>query len=86
MPTKEEWQYAARGGRHSKGYDYSGSDNLYEAAWVSGNCKGYKHEVGQLKPNELGLYEYLKGIMLIGMWIPMIAITAILTKAIISIY
>lgn len=57
LPTKEEWQYAARGGRHSRGYDYSGSDNLYEVAWVSGNSKGYKHEVGQLKPNELGLYD-----------------------------
>lgn len=57
LPTKEEWQYAARGGRHSKGYDYSGSDNLYEVAWCSGNSKGAKHEVGQLKPNELGLYD-----------------------------
>ncbi len=43
--------------RHSRGYDYSRSDNQYEVAWVSGNSKGYKHEVGQLKPNELGLYD-----------------------------
>lgn len=33
LPSEDEWEYAARGGRHSHGYLYSGSDNLDEVAW-----------------------------------------------------
>ena len=28
LATEEEWQYAARGGNKSKGYTYSGSNNI----------------------------------------------------------
>ncbi|MDR0895605.1 MAG: SUMF1/EgtB/PvdO family nonheme iron enzyme [Prevotellaceae bacterium] len=57
LPTEAEWEYAARGGKESKGYEYSGSDTLDEVGWYDGNSGGHTHEVGQLKPNELGIYD-----------------------------
>ncbi|HEV9037012.1 MAG TPA: SUMF1/EgtB/PvdO family nonheme iron enzyme [Puia sp.] len=33
LPTEAEWEYAARGGQLSKGYAYSGSNNLEEVGW-----------------------------------------------------
>jgi len=35
-----EWEYAARGGNQSKGYQYSGSNDLKEVAWYHGNFGG----------------------------------------------
>lgn len=59
LPTEAEWEYAARGGQKSKDYVYAGSDNIAEVAWITGDGnKKYKaHPVGQLKPNELGIYD-----------------------------
>ncbi|HRD82415.1 MAG TPA: SUMF1/EgtB/PvdO family nonheme iron enzyme [Saprospiraceae bacterium] len=57
LPTEAEWEYAARGGHQSKGYLYSGSNNLDEVGWYSENSGGKTHPVGQKKPNELGLYD-----------------------------
>lgn len=54
LPTDAEWEYAARGGQLSKGYLYSGSDDPYEVA-LYGRDRSYP--VGQMKPNELGLYD-----------------------------
>lgn len=57
LPTEAEWEYACRGGKNSKGYKYSGSDNLDEVAWYDENSDGKTHPVGQKQPNELGLYD-----------------------------
>lgn len=59
LPTEAEWEYAARGGKLSKGYVYSGSDNLYEVAWYN-----YKRRpVGQKKANELGIHDMSGNVM-----------------------
>ena len=33
LPTEAEWEYASRGGRNSKGFRYSGSDDIDEVGW-----------------------------------------------------
>jgi len=57
LPNEAEWEYAAVGGRKSKGYTYSGSDNWKEVSWSEGNSGHRTHPVGEKKPNELGLYD-----------------------------
>jgi formylglycine-generating enzyme required for sulfatase activity len=57
LPTEIEWEFAARGGNQSKGYTYSGSNDINEVAWYSDNSGHTTHPVGQKKPNELGLYD-----------------------------
>lgn len=57
LPTEAEWEYAARGGCESKGYKYSGSDDLNEVGWYWGNYDITTHDVATRKPNELGLYD-----------------------------
>lgn len=57
LPTEAEWEYAAQGGNQSRGYLYSGSNSIEEVAWLKPNGNDQQHEVGLLKPNELGLYD-----------------------------
>jgi formylglycine-generating enzyme required for sulfatase activity len=56
LPTETQWEYAARGGKKSEGYKYSGSDIIDEVAWYTDNANG-THPVGQKEANELGLYD-----------------------------
>lgn len=57
LPTKEEWEYAARGGEEGDSTEYAGSNNIDEVAWYEENSGGKTQPVGQKKPNELGLYD-----------------------------
>ena len=57
LPTEAEWEYAARGGNKSKGYSYSGSNDLDAVGWYDNNSSGKTHPVAQKQPNELGLYD-----------------------------
>ena len=57
MPTEAEWEYAARGGKNSKGYKYAGGDEVNNVAWTYENCNGTTHPVATKPANELGLYD-----------------------------
>ena len=57
LPTEAEWEYAARGGKYSRGYKYSGSNNSDEVAWYGTNSGDKTHPVATKKANELGLYD-----------------------------
>ena len=56
LPTEEEWEYAARGGKYSCGWIYSGSDEAKRVAWYDGNTSRLK-KVKKRSGNELGIYD-----------------------------
>ena len=57
LPTEAEWEYAARGGKKSKGHKYAGSNTIDNVAWYSSNSGSMTHAVKTKSPNELGLYD-----------------------------
>ena len=61
LPTEEEWEYAARGGQYSRGYVFSGSDDVNRVAWHNGNTSRLR-KVKKRSPNELGIYDMSGGV------------------------
>ena len=57
LPTEMEWEYAARGGRQSQGFEYAGGEKLEESGWYDDNSYEETQPVGLKLPNELGLYD-----------------------------
>ena len=57
LPTEAEWEYAAKGGKKSKGFIYSGSNTIDEVAWYRRNSGVKLQAVGTKQPNELGIYD-----------------------------
>ena len=57
LPTEAQWEFAARGGNRSVGYQYSGGDDIENVAWYQGNSGDTTHPVMEKEPNELGIYD-----------------------------
>ena len=57
LPTEAEWEYAAKGGEQSEGYQYCGSDNLKQVGWYGENSGQETKPVGLLLPNESGIHD-----------------------------
>lgn len=57
LPTEAQWEYAARGGRRSHYYSYSGNSFFDSVGWFSENSEYRVHLVGTKAPNELGIYD-----------------------------
>ena len=57
LPTEAEWEFAARGGVKSKGFEFSGSNNIDSVGWYFNNSAKEATVVGKKRANELGIYD-----------------------------
>jgi formylglycine-generating enzyme required for sulfatase activity len=63
LPTEAEWEYAASGGVRSRGYKYSGSNDIGSVAWYYDNSGDKTHPVKTKSPNELGIYDMIGNVL-----------------------
>lgn len=57
LPTREEWEFAARGGNKASGFIYSGSNDIDDVGWYKNNSGNVVHSIALKSPNELGIYD-----------------------------
>jgi formylglycine-generating enzyme required for sulfatase activity len=58
LPTDAEWEFAARAGTTGPRFFGTSEELLREYAWYAGNTFAERSwPVGQLKPNDLGLFD-----------------------------
>lgn len=57
LPTEAQWEYAARGGQHSRHYRFAGSHIADSVGWTNSCSGNWSHPVARKQPNELGLYD-----------------------------
>ncbi len=57
LPTEAEWEYAARAGSDTAYCFGDNEDELSQYAWYRANSGSSPYPVGQLKPNDWGLYD-----------------------------
>lgn len=57
LPSEAEWEFAARGGVRSKGYMYSGSNELSAVGWFGRDGSRGAVGIGRKQANELGIHD-----------------------------
>lgn len=57
LPTEAEWEFAARGGAQGTAFEFSGSNNPDDVAWLNANSDGHTHKIGLKQENELGIHD-----------------------------
>jgi formylglycine-generating enzyme required for sulfatase activity len=63
LPTEAEWEYACRAGSTTSRFYGSSEEMLSEYAWYAQSSNTRVFPVGQLKPNDLGLFDIYGNVM-----------------------
>ncbi|MEX1367081.1 MAG: SUMF1/EgtB/PvdO family nonheme iron enzyme [Nannocystaceae bacterium] len=57
LPTEAQWEYACRAGTTTRFSSGDTEEDLAKVGWYKGNSGGQLHAVGELEPNEFGLFD-----------------------------